>query len=407
MKKEPVVINGRSYAWPEHPVVVVCLDGTNYAYLEGAAVSGTSPILASLMKYGTAEKAQSVIPSLTNPNNLSIVTGVPPCIHGIAGNYLWDEQLKEEVMLNDPSFLRAETILAAFAGAGAKVVAATAKDKLRKLLGAGIEGKGICFSAEKASESQKSQEGIENLSELVGMQQPSVYSAEISSFVLAAGARILETEGADLMYLSTTDYIQHKYAPGTYEANAFFALLDPWFGRILKTGATLVLTADHGMNPKTDADGNPLITYLQPPLEKILGKGNVRVVLPITDPYVIHHGSLGSYAIIHLSDMTLLPAAMTCLLSLPGVEEVLTHDQACQRFMLPEDRVGDLVVLADGTHVLGRDPLYHNLTMLKTPLRSHGGIHEQEIPLISNRSLPTDRLECIHNYDAFWLACNS
>ena len=200
---KPIEVNGRRYAPPSSPLVVVCVDGCEYDYLTEAARAGVTPFLAKLLKPGTAYKADCVVPSFTNPNNLSIVTGVPPSVHGICGNYFYDREAGAEVMMNDPKYLRCGTVLAAFADAGAKVVVVTAKDKLSRLLGHGLTG--VCFSAEKADAAMVA---------LTGMPVPSVYSAELSEFVFAAGVKLMERDRPDIMYLSTTDYVQHKAAPG-------------------------------------------------------------------------------------------------------------------------------------------------------------------------------------------------
>lgn len=198
-----VDVNGRRYRWMTEPLVVVCVDGCEYDYLEGAAASGRAPYLGRLLREGTAFKGDCVVPSFTNPNNLSIVTGVPPAVHGICGNYFYDREADAEVMMNDPKYLRAPSVLAAFADAGASVAVVTAKDKLRTLLGHGL--KGICFSSEKAAEATLADNGIENVVEFVGMPVPSVYSAALSEFVFAAGLELMQTRRPDLMYLSTTD----------------------------------------------------------------------------------------------------------------------------------------------------------------------------------------------------------
>ena len=108
-------------------------------------------------------------------------------MHGICGNYFFDSDSGEEVMMNDPRYLRVGTILAAFSAAGAKVAVITAKDKLRKLLGHQMQG--ICFSSEKADQVTLAENGIENVLEFVGMPQPDMYSMELSWFVLEAGIR--------------------------------------------------------------------------------------------------------------------------------------------------------------------------------------------------------------------------
>ena len=176
MSERRIAVNGRSYNWMKQPAVVVCVDGCEYDYLTRAVAAGEAPFLGRVMREGTALKGDCVVPTFTNPNNMSIVTGVPPSVHGICGNYFYDREANTETMMNDPKYLRVGTILAAFAEAGAKVAAVTAKDKLRLLLGKDL--KGTCFSSEKADAATV---------ELVGMPVPSVYSAALSEFVFAAG----------------------------------------------------------------------------------------------------------------------------------------------------------------------------------------------------------------------------
>ena len=381
---EPIEVNGRKYARPSAPVVVVCVDGCEPDYITQAIQAGVAPFLQRMLAQGSSLIGDCVVPSFTNPNNVSIVTGVPPAVHGICGNYFYDVAKDREVMMNDPEFLRAPTILAAFADAGARVAAVTAKDKLRTLLGHRM--KGICFSAEKADQATMADGGIDDVLQLVGRPVPSVYSAELSEFVFAAGVKLLQTHRPDLMYLSTTDYVQHKCAPGTPEANAFYAMLSGYLEQLDALGAVIGLTADHGMSPKTDAAGRP------------------RVILPITDPYVVHHGALGSFATVYVADTA---GARDALLALPGVELVLGREEAARRFELAADRIGDLVVVADHLTVLGTSAARHDLSGLTVPLRSHGGLSEQKVPLLFNRPLhgvATGRR--LRNFDVFDLALN-
>ena len=399
-----VTVNGRAYQWPDRPLVVVCVDGCEPDYVNQAIEAGCAPWIASLVARGTCLTADCVVPSFTNPNNLSIVTGVPPSVHGICGNYFWDSEAGAEVMMNDAKYLRTGTILAAFANAGAKVAVVTAKDKLRALLGHRL--KGICFSAEKADQATLEENGVGDALALAGMALPSVYSAALSEFVFNAGVALLERERPDIMYLSTTDYVQHKHAPGTPAANAFTGLLDACLRRLDMLGATVVLTADHGMNAKTDALGRPNIVFLQDALDAWYGAGATRVILPITDPYVVHHGALGSYATVYLSMPAMRDDALRRIAAIAGIELTLPRGEACARFELPEDRVGDLVVVAERLTVIGTSRNRHDLSGLTSPLRSHGGVSEQRVPLLANR--PTDALPVRRwrNFDAFDLALN-
>lgn len=402
---DSVTVNGRRYARPLQPVVVVCVDGCEPDYVTQAIQAGVAPYLKRMVEKGASVVGDCVVPSFTNPNNVSIVTGVPPSVHGICGNYFYDVDSGREVMMNDPAWLRVPTLLAAFADSGAKVAAVTAKDKLRTLLGHGLQG--ICFSAEKADKATVADCGIDGVLELVGKPVPSVYSAELSEFVFAAGVRLLETRPLDLMYLSTTDYVQHKCAPGTPEANAFYRMMDGYLARLDALGAVIGLTADHGMSAKTDAAGRPRVLYLQQVLDGLLGESQARVILPITDPYVVHHGALGSYATVHLPGAEAIARARAAIEALPGIEVVLSREQAASRFELPPERIGDLVIVSDHLTVLGTSEHKHDLSGLTVPLRSHGGISEQKVPLLFNRPLqgvPTTRR--LRNFDVFDLALN-
>ena len=398
-------VNARHYALPTRPVVVVCVDGCEPDYLAQAVASGHMPWMKNVLQHGTAIVADCVVPTFTNPNNLSIVTGVPPSVHGICGNYLYDTASDSEVMMNDPKWLRAPTVLAALADAGKKVAVVTAKDKLRSLLG--HQMRGICFSAEKADKATLADNGIADVLAKIGRPLPGVYSADLSEFVFAAGVWLMKHEKPDLMYLSTTDYIQHKFAPGTEGANAFYAMMDGYLQQLEDLGCTIALTADHGMNAKTGMDGKPDVLYLQDTLDAWLGAAKARVILPITDPYVVHHGALGSYATIYLPAEIDRAVTAERLRAIRGIEVVLTREQAAERFELPADRIGDLVVVSERFTVLGTAQSRHDLSGLDVPLRSHGGISEQRVPLILNRPTPgLDKTRRWRNFDALDLALN-
>ena len=381
--RHPLTVNNRSYRWMDRPLVVVCVDGCEYDYITEAVAAGVAPFLGRMIEKGAAFKGDCVVPSFTNPNNLSIVTGVPPSVHGICGNYFYDRDTGAEVMMNDPKYLRTGTVLAAFAGAGGKVAVVTAKDKLRSLLGHGM--KGICFSSEKADQCTVAQNGIDKVVEMVGKPVPSVYSADLSEFVFAAGVKLMERHRPDLMYLSTTDYVQHKAAPGAPAANAFYQMMDSYLASLEAMGCTIALTADHGMNDKYGADGKPNVIYLQDVLDGWLGAGVARVILPITDPYVVHHGALGSFATAYVPESVDVPALLARLAALTGIECALSRAEGCARFELPPEREGDIILVSTKHVVLGTSAARHDLSGLDVPLRSHGGVSEQTVPLLFNR----------------------
>ena len=403
-----VIANGRSYRMPGTPTVVVCIDGSEPGYIEAAVAAGLAPNMDRLLRTGSHHLAHAVIPSFTNPNNISIITGRPPAVHGIAGNYFYDRETGEEVMMNDVRFMRTGTIMQAFEEAGAKVAVVTAKDKLRTLLGNGLDYEKWPLDRLLVGEGRQGNEGengIDDLLKFVGLPLPEVYSADLSEFVFAAGVKLVKTFRPDVMYLSTTDYVQHKAGPGSDIANAFYAMMDRYIGELDALGCVVALTADHGMNDKHLASGEPDVLYLQDWMDRRLGTNRARVILPITDPYVAHHGALGSFATIYLPSEIDQKALLAELAAVEGVETALDSAATCARFGLPADRIGDLVVISTQHKVLGTSAARHDLTGLTEPLRSHGGLTEQVVPMIVNRAVtwPTEQLR---NFDVFDVALN-
>lgn len=387
---QPFTVNGRTYTPSPRPIVVICLDGSSDEYLDAALARGRMPHLQELCLTGFRGLARGAMPSFTNVNNSSIVTGVPPSVHGIGGNFFYDTATGQEVMMNSSRFLRCETLFPAAARAGRRVAVVTAKEKLRDIFAAGlIERGGIAFSSEKAAQARRETHGIDDVEALAGPTPP-IYSGEASLYVLRAGVELIVQRGMDFLYLSTTDFMQHKFAPSASEALAFYAGIDEQIGRLLHAGAVLGITADHGMNAKQRADGSPNVIYLETGLEKQFGAG-FRVILPITDPYVAHHGALGSFAQVHLPSQraggAFLAEVMEWIRALPGVTEVLERAAAARLMELPPDRMGDLVVCSGRDVVLGRTPDFHDLKAIEGGLRSHGGRYEEMVPFLFSHPL--------------------
>ena len=404
-------VNDRSYRLPSGPMAVVCVDGCEDAYLNVALEQGRMPQLAGILAGGWRGMARGALPSFTNVNNAAIVTGQPPVVTGLSGNFFLDPDTGEEVMMNSADFLRCDTILAAAARAGRKVAMVTAKEKLRDLLSPGLFDEGVtgmAFSSEKAAEAKEATHGIGDVEALAGAT-PEIYSGDASVYVLRAGAALVEAGRADFLYLSLTDYIQHKFAPEEEGALDFYASLDEQLGRLADLGCRLGITADHGMNAKCHADGSPRVIYVEDELREQFGDGH-NVICPITDPYVVHHGALGSYVTVHLAEGSDANEIAEWLRGLDGITEVLTKAEAAETLQLPADRIGDLIVMSAADTVVGRSPEYHDLSKLDRPLRSHGGRFEAMVPFIFSEPLNVEyeakAADDPRNFDVFDFVCN-
>lgn len=416
--KPAIQVNGRVLAWPARPAVVVCFDGCDPTYIEAARAAEVVPTLDRMTRDGFFAIAQAAMPSFTNPNNVSIVCGAPPAVHGVSGNYYLDRETGSEVMMTDAAPLRAPTILAPFSHAGAGVVAITAKDKLRKALGKDLRG--IAFSAEHAASATEAEHGIARVLDLVGRPEPDPYSADLSLFVLDAGIALLRTRRPDLMYLSLSDYVQHKYPPGTPEANAFMRAVDERFAALLALDATLGVVADHGMTDMALPDGRPNVLYLGDRLDEAFGEGATRVICPITDPFVRHHGALGGFVRVHLMRPDADPvwrgangrdAVLRRVRSLPGVGLALVREEACARFETPFDREGDVAVVGERGCAIGARAVDHDLSQLAGErLRSHGSLAEQPVPFLVSRPLTPEYAArarpSLRNFDVFEYVLN-
>ena len=409
-----VELNARQYSVPEKPTVVICADGFDPAYLDAGLAAGVLPTMAAWRQHGFCTIADAAMPTFTNPNNMSIVTGAAPSVHGISGNFALDRETGREVMMSDPAMLRSDTILARISQAGVPVAAITAKDKLRAMLGRGLRiGEGaICFSSERADCCAEEEHGIADVETMVGRAKPDMYSADLSLFVLDAGIRLVEEGRAQLLYLSLSDYVQHGHAPDEPEALAFHRALDERLARLAELGCVVAVTADHGMNDKALDDGRPHVLYLEDILNAQVGSGAVRVICPITDPFVRHHGALGSFVRVYCNNRTTPATVVHAIRALPGIDRVLTREEAAAEFELPYDREADLVVTGDRNTVIGATAAAHDLSGLAGHrLRSHGGSFEQRVPFLLSHPVSAEYLarsesRRLRNFDIFDAALN-
>ena len=385
-----VTVNDTAYRWPLRPVVVVCVDGGDPRYLQQFLADGSIPNMQRFISQGFAGVADGSMPSFTCPNNMSLITGTPTAKHGISGNYYLDTATWQPVVMTGPELLRGDTIIAKFAAAGAKVVSITAKDKLRKQLAKGLDvSQGhVSFSSEFADRCTLADNGIENVLEFVGMAKPGMYSMELSLFVLEAGLKLLQQRRPDLLFLSLTDWVQHKWSPQEDDARTFYKKLDDVFGRLAACDITLALTADHGMSDKSNDAGEPNVIWLQDILDAKFGKDEAVVICPITDAFVAHHGALGGFVRVWSRGKVSANQIIQHITGIDGIELALDKETVCRMFDMPPDREADVAVIARHDVCIGASAVNHDLTGLKgNRLRTHGGTSEAKVPFILNRPL--------------------
>ena len=337
------------------PTIVVLIDGLDPEYLE----ANTAPNLSAMARQGFRVDGLGMTPSVTNVNNVSLVTGSYPEQHGITSNYLLDRELGEEFYMESGEFLRAETMFQRATACGLRSLLVTAKDKLRRLLS---DGATVSISSEEPPGWVVSGVG----------EPPPIYSLEVNRWVLEAGRYAMSREHFDLVYLTTTDYAMHTYGPGHSESARHVTLLDEGLGAVREQApdARMLVTADHGMSDKT--------RMLHLPAELARYGITAQAVPVIKDRYVVHHSNLGGSIYVHLENWADLNAAVDALRHLDGVEDAVPGEEASLRFHLMPERVGDIFVLADPATVFG-DPA--EVTMPQG-LRSHGSAHETTVPII-------------------------
>ena len=390
MTKEKLQLNEIEYTWPKKPVVVVCIDGGDPEYFDSGIQDGIIPNIEDFMKNGFYAVSKGSMPSFTCPNNMSIVTGSEPVTHGISGNFYLDRSTGEPVVMTGPELLRTCSIMSEFSRKGARVVSITAKDKLRRQLQKGMDlsGGSVSMSSQFADQCTLKENGIEDALEFVGRPQPDMYSADLSLFVLDAGIKLLEEKRPDILYLSLTDFIQHTHAPGTPVANQFYSDMDARFGRLRELGAVVALTADHGMGDKANENGEPNVIWLQDILDKELGEGLTKVICPITDAFVGHHGSLGGFVRVYITGETKRERILEITENITGIEKVWTAEKVAEELELPVDREGDIAIAGDKKTVIGGRQLDHDLSALKGQrLRTHGSLHEAHVPIVLSEPL--------------------
>ena len=332
------------------------MDGLDPKYLEKSDL----PNLRRLMQEGVFRKVSSVIPSVTNVNNASIVTASFPESHGITGNYWYDRQSGREYYMESSDFLLEPTLFEIARRLGYRTALLTAKEKILRLLNKGTD---IAVSAQNPPP-----EWVDRIG-----KTESIYSAEINYWLMRALQWLLKNQAAELIYVATTDYMMHSYAPEEDPSQKHLHTVDELLGRVLNDcpGLELYLTADHGMNAKTEAID----------LGKILAAAKIKAqAIPIIkDKYVRHHSNMGGASYIYLDRSEQVEEALSLLGELRGLDGVFRKDKAVRKFHLHPERIGDIFVLGERHVAFG----LLNAEREEIKIRSHGSRFEATVPLLA------------------------
>lgn len=356
--------------------IIICLDGCSPEYLS----KSETPNLDALAREGYSTIGKAIVPTVTNVNNTTIVTASFPETHGITSNYFLDHLSGKEVYMESSEFVLTDTMFRRVAWKGGKSTLFTAKDKLKTLI---QDGATIAESAESPSSW---------LVELIGAP-PDIYSIEVNHWLFKAAREVLKQEAPDLLYLTTTDYATHTLSPEDDKSQWNINQLDRLIGDILDVPSDfeIVVTADHGMGPKTRALD----------LNLIMKEGGItaKAIPIIKDRYEVHHQNLGGSAYVYLAERSAMNAAINLLKEEEGIEAVLTNIEAARRYRLHPERIADLFVLADADTVFGSLPKARE----EVKIRSHGSLYEQEIPMYAYGPGPMSVLPKSNHEVAVWI----
>jgi phosphonoacetate hydrolase len=345
---------------PGQRCIVLMIDGFGMDYYRAADM----PALKRLAREGFFREGEAVFPTLTNANNLSIVCGAFPETHGVTTNCYLDPATNRPAFLEEPGFLKSPTLFDVAARRGIRSALVTSKAKTVGILGPSVA---VGVAVQDPDAATVARFGT----------PPDIYSVEANEWIVRAGLRLLAEEPAiGVLYIHTTDYPMHMWGPEAPEAREHLARLDRLIGELVERhpDAALLVTADHGMNPKSRCLD----------LKKILAGAGfpIRAVIsPVADRLVKHHGGHGGVAYVYVSDRAARADVIEFLARLPEVDRVLSVEAAAAEYRLDADRIGDIVVGAD------RDTVFGAVEAARTPLppgyRNHGSRFEAAVPLIA------------------------
>ena len=336
------------------PIIAICIDGLDPEYLDIIE----TPNITTLIDNGFYKHGECIWPSVTNVNNVSILTGQYPKVHGICSNYRYVKETREEVYMESSEFILHPTIFTMAKNKGIKTLLATSKDKLRTLLG------------KDATNAISSEQNNPWLNNIIGPPPP-IYSLEVNAWTIRAATYAIREFNPMFTYITTTDYAMHKYPPKSNESRLHLQLIDSAIGGLYNQFPeySILITADHGMSDKTN--------LIDP--GKILQEHGIesRPVPLIKDRYVVHHSNLGGGFFIYISEKN-LHRAVKILNQVPGIDSVMLTEEAVSQFNLHPERIGQIIITGNKETVFGDS----SQVQLPKGLRSHGSQHERAVPII-------------------------
>ncbi|MHB8066554.1 MAG: alkaline phosphatase family protein [Desulfobaccales bacterium] len=366
---------------------VVCMyDGFGMDYFEMSPL----PVMKRLGREGLVKRGRAVFPTLTNANNISICCAAWPAEHGVTTNCYFDEAAGKARFLEDADFILAPTIFQRFRQQGVRSALLTCKAKTLKLVGGHAD---LAVAAEEPSPEVVQRYG----------PPPPMYSAEVNYWLWEIALDLLQSHpDFGLIYVHTTDYPMHMWAPEESCSLDHLARLDDLLGaaRDIAPDAMFLITADHGMNPKKRCLD----------LRKTCATAGLQLrfaVSPVADRLLRHHRGFGGVSYVYVHAAGDLHQVQAFLADLPGVDDALSRPEAARRFHLLPARIGDLVILA------AKDTVFGDLAgpdeELAAGYRNHGSLYEEDIPLILygyDGALPLDA-ELQTNFDLTRWLCRT
>ena len=273
-----------------NPVLMISIDGLRPADITDAPARGLKvPTLRAIMANGAwASGARNVLPTVTYPNHTTLVTGAAPAVHGITGNTTFDPMMKNsEGWYWYTSDMRVGTLWDAVHKQG-KV---TASINWPVSVGAAA----IDFNLPEYWRTwQPDDAKLVTALSTPGLVAELARATHIDEFTLqseepeadaarcAYAAALITAHHPQFMtlHVSALDHYEHKFGPGSPEANATLEKIDGYLGKLIadarkaEPDVVVAIVSDHGFAP-VQHDVNLMTVFINEGLIKLDDKYKV------------------------------------------------------------------------------------------------------------------------------------